>query len=204
MDYTEIKNAILGYSDRKDQAVIDAIDMFLRVVESRVNRKLKTQYQSMRTQLLITADQQYYGLPSDFLGLRDIEVSSGADTQTTLEYVTPAQLNDIIGSGQEAFGPTKYYTIVAKQLQIYPVVENMVLEIVYYQSIPPLEVGTPENWLSITYPDTYIFGGMVELSAFIKDAVASNLWEQRFVGVVTEIATDDKNTRWSGPPMRIR
>ncbi|RLD77585.1 MAG: hypothetical protein DRJ15_13260 [Bacteroidetes bacterium] len=206
MDYKQITDTILAYSDRKDAGVINNLDNFLTVVESRINRKLKTQKQAMRTRMLVKEGEAYYGLPSDFAGLRDIEIKDDNTTtfHKTMEYATPAQMNDLSGGGRYDDIETTYYTIVANQLQIYPVNPNSVLEIVYYQAIAPLTSDTPSNWVATAFPDIYIFGGMVEISAFIKDAEAAMLWDKRFVEVIREIIDDDKDTRWSGPPMRIR
>lgn len=210
MNYTEIKETALNYADRQDSEVIDNIDNFLKIVESRVNKLLKVQKQTMRTKVLTVADQEYYGLPDDFGGLRDIEVSDFAgDTRNTLRYLNPEQMNSAASqSDLNRSGNIKsqagYYTIIANQLQIYPPQDGLVLEIIYYQNIAPLTEASPTNWLSDSNPDCYIFGLLTEINAFVKDAATSGLWDGRFKTALAEITKDDKDTRWSGTPLSIR
>ena len=203
MNYTEIVNLALAYADREDPEVDENMDNFLRIVEARVNRKLQVQRMAIRTQITTQQGQEYYSLPADFGGLRDIEVRPvGAESggRQTLKYMSPEQMNSYSGSS----GTNIYYTIIANQLQIMNPQDNKTLEIVYYKYLTPLAISNPENWASIYTPDLYVFGLLVEISSFAKDAVAKDLWNQRFIATLDEITTDDEDTRWSGTALEIR
>lgn len=205
MDYTEIVDLALSYADREDKEVTDNIDNFLRIVEARVNRKLRTFEMSTRATLPLVEDQEYYGLPPDFGGLRDIEITASPDAgRQTLSYMSPEQLNN-----QQRLSTTGnpsrriFYTLVAKQVQIFPP-QTGTMEIIYYQKLVPLTELAPENWLSMNDPDGYVFGLMVEISSFVKDKEAAALWDGRFVNTIDEIDQEDKDNRWSGTALEIR
>jgi len=203
MDYTEIVNLALSYSDREDAEVEERMDDFLKIVEARINRKLQVQRMSVRTLITTKIGQEYYGLPVDFGGLRDIEirpVDSESGGRSTLKYMSPEQMNSYSGSN----GTNIYYTIIANQIQIMGPQDNMILEIVYYKYLTKLSLATPENWASIYNPDLYTFGLLVEISSFAKDAVAKELWDARFKEALAEIKDDDQDTRWSGTALEIR
>ena len=203
MNYTEIVALALSYADRQDSEVSDRMDNFLRVVEARINRRLKVQRMSVRTSLITKSDQEYYGLPVDFAGLRDIEIRDQTSTsggRTTLKYMSPEQMNNYSGSDSTSI----YYTIIANQLQIMNPQDDKVLEIVYYRRLVPLSSANPENWASLYDEDLYLHGLMVEISSFIKDATAASLWETRFQQALEEIKTDDQDSRWSGTALEIR
>lgn len=201
MDYAEIVKVALGYADRQDKEVSDNMDNFLRVVESRVNRRLKINEQSTRSRILTSIDEEYYGLPSDFSAVRDIELQNveGATT-ATLALVNPEQMNQHKIAGTK----TMIYSIIANQLQIHPKQDGKVIEIVYYQKVPELGTLSATNWLSINYPDCYIFGLLVEISAFVKDATTADLWDARFNNVIEETIVNDQKNRWSGTPLQTR
>jgi len=207
MTYDEIKALALSYADREDAEVSDRIDDFIVIVESRINRMLEVRKMSTRTQTTAIADQEYYGLPADFSGIRDIEISDLATGKfrQTRAYLTPDQMkiesakNVISGTGRQV-----YYTIVADQFQIYPPVTDKTIEIIYYQNLPPLTSVSPDNWLSFFAPDAYVFGILTEINSFVKDAQTSALWDQRFNEVVKQLDYDDARDRWSGTPMQIR
>lgn len=203
MNYSEIRDLALAYADRSDTEVTSRIDSFLKIVEARVNRALKTRDMSSRTTISTVLDQEYYSLPADFAGLRDIEFRDtvNSDIRITMHYLTPEQMNIVYSNSLQGY----YYTLVANKLQISPTQPSgKIIEIVYYQKLVPLTSLATTNWLSASHPDVYTFGLLVEISSFVKDAEAKALWDVRFVDAVAAIQTDDDRIRWSGTPLTIR
>lgn len=205
MVYDEIVALALSYADREDEEVTSKIDSFIKIVEARVNRKLRVFDMSVRATLPLVEDQEYYGLPPDFGGLRDIEIVASPDSgRQTLKYMSPEQLNN-----QQRASKTGqlqgqiYYTLVARQLQIFPP-RTGTLEIIYYQKLIPLTESAPDNWLSFNNPDGYIFGILTEISAFVKDKEATALWNGRYVDTIAEIELEDADNRWSGTALEVR
>jgi len=202
MNYTEVKQLALQYADRTDADVVDNIDMFLRITESRINKDLKIRQQFKRAVIETKADQLYYGLPSDFAELRDIEFRATVESTvpTTPTYLNPEQMNDLMASS----GSTCAYAIIANQIQVWPASDKQVFEIVYASKLVPLSDATQETWLSIDSPEVYIFGLLVEISSYVKDGTAAQLWEQRFQQGLSALTSQDWNSRWSGNPLTIK
>lgn len=209
MNYKQIKEAAQGYVDRYDAELVNAIPGFTKVVESKINSALKTGEQSVRAQIWLERNKEYYGLPADWGGFRDVElVRKGSNSIApgqgihpvggmTLIYVNPEQMN-----GTSRRETQRYYTVVANQIQVAPPTDNDVLEVVYYQRVPELNVDIDTNWLSEKHPDCYIFGLCAEICAFAKDAVGFEMYKMRFAEAINDIAMDDQVTRWSGPSLR--
>ncbi len=209
MNYKQIKESAQGYVDRYDAELVNAIPGFTKVVESKINSALKTGEQSVRAQIWLERNQEYYGLPDDWGGFRDVElVRKGSQSLNegtgyhpvggmTLIYVNPEQMN-----GTSRKERQRYYTVIANQIQVAPPTDNDILEVVYYQRVPPLANDPDTNWLSEKHPDSYIFGLCAEISAFAKDAVGFELYKMRFAEAIADIAMDDQVTRWSGPSLR--
>lgn len=200
MNYSEIVSTALAYSDRADSVDVSSnIDNFLRIVESRVNRKLRTSNQTKRAQIVTSSSIDFYALPSDFAGLRNIE--SVIDTErANYEYVTPEKINVHISNNLSE----KVYTIIGNSLQICPPLDDTVLEINYYQRIIPLTSTADTNWLSTVAPDAYVQGLLVEINSFVKDPDSAAIWEARFNTTVGELDLEDSKDRWSGPPPMVR
>ena len=197
----------LSYSDRENDAeLIAKMDSFLRVTEARINRVLKVQKMSIRTQVTTVVGQDYYGLPPDFAGLRDIEIMSDAsdNNRTTLQYLSPEQMNDVTNLTPSPVNPQVFYTIIANQLHISTLQDNMLLEIVYYAKLVPLSSADQTNWMSVDNPDVYLFGLMVEVLSFVKNAEGKQLWDVRFKEALSEIHQDDSDSRWSGTALQMR
>ena len=202
MDYSEITSLALSYADRTDEEVTSRVDGFLRMVEAEISRNLKVMEMSVRAVLVTSEGQEYYGLPSDFGGIRDVELrdASFSNDIQTMQYLTPEQMNNAV------FYPDAghYYTIVANQLHVHPKTDQQIIEIVYYQRIPELTSSLPTNWVSDRDPDLYIYGLLVQISAFVKDGEAKAIWQDMFSGVMSRIESNDAKVRWSGTPMQMR
>jgi len=179
------------------------IDNFLSIVEARVNVILATRKMTSRAVLTCDITKEYYGLPPDYNGLRDIEIS---DLVTGMSRITPGYLNPEQMNNQSSYGGHKiYYTILVDQVQITPKQDNSKqIEIAYYRNIPPLDSANPNNWLGDVNPDCYVFGLLVEISAFVKDMEAAKMWASRFKEATDNIQDNSDKDTWSGTPLQIR
>ena len=202
INYSDIKDTALQYSNREDEETAAIITRFMPVVESRINRALDTKDMSWRSVLLMDESQRFYGLPTGFMSMRDIQVqdSVGGDSQLTPVYVAPEAMNAAITNSSDKL----IYTIIANQIQVHPLQTDKQLEIVYRKRVTPLSDGDPSNWLSDQAPDVYIFGLLVEISSYAQNAEAASLWDGRFVGAMNELQREDDINRWSGPSLRIQ
>lgn len=203
LTYTDIVSAALDYADRADDVdVVNRMSVFLRTVEARINRTLQTGRQTKRAHIYTTQDSTFYALPSDFAGMRNIVLKENTLQHggIVLEYVTPEVMAQHINNELK----TGVYTITACSLQIWPVLNSKVLEITYYQQVPPLTAEAPTNWLTIISPDAYIQGLLVEISSFAKDQEAVDIWDTRFKQTLVDMQFEDDIDRWSGPTPVVR
>jgi hypothetical protein len=205
MNYGEIKSIAQSYTDRYDQELVDAIPAFTKIVEGKINNALRTGDQSVRAQIWLMRDEEYYGLPSDWGGARDVEILHDG-TRTggrTLTYLAPEEMNKLSrkNSGRNRHN---YYTVIAGQIQIAPPTDNEVLEIVYYQRLPGLVADSDSNWLTEKNPDAYVFGLCAEIGAFAKDDMTFATYDGRFKEALFNVTQEDQVTRWSGPAHRVQ
>jgi hypothetical protein len=201
MNYKEIIDASKAYTDRFDEELADSMTAFTRVVEAKINNALRTGDQSVRSQIWLRTGEEYYGLPCDWGGARDVEIlNSGQQHGRTLVYLAPEELNKL----SRQHGEHNYYTIIAGQIQIAPPADDQILEIVYYQRLPALAEDEDTNWLTEKNPDAYIFGLCTEISAFAKDPMQFEVYKQRFNEAMIDITREDQITRWSGPALRTQ
>ena len=214
MNRAEIIKAAQAYTDRYDDEMVETLPAFFDVVESKVNTALKTGEQSVRAQIHLSDGQEYYGLPDDFGGFRDVELVkkgsanlSVADAVSgfggkTLTYASPEYMNQL--ERRQDGWHQAYYTVIANQIQIAPPAHGDVLEVVYFQKVPSLKGDGDSNWLSEKHPDAYIFGICMEIATFAKDGMAYDGYSTRFRESVSDIIFDDQVTRWSGPSLQTQ
>lgn len=195
MNYIQIVDAAIAYSMRSDSETRAMMNVFIQIVESRLNRALSVGQMFNRAEIAVKEGQSYYGLPEGFLSLRDVQIK-GRDT---LRYVTPEVMNSAISQKKSEY----IHTLVANQLQIHPVCVGDTLEVIYRSRLKPLNDSNEENWLSVMSPDLYIFGLLVEISAFAKDGEAGEIWNSRFNSAMASLQNDDDTNRWSSPTLSI-
>ena len=205
MNYKEIVEAAKAYTDRYDDELAAAMPAFTRVVEGKINNALRTGDQSVRAQISMQRGQEYYSLPCDWGGFRDVELLSPGQTHgLALVYLSPEEMNKVSRQNNSSRGPHSYYTVIAGQIQIAPPADDQMLEVVYYQRLPELNKDDDTNWLTAKNPDAYIFGLCTEISAFAKDQMAFETYKTRFMDALIDITMEDQVTRWSGPALRVQ
>ena len=205
MNYKEIVDAAKAYTDRYDEELASSMAAFTKVVEGKINNALRTGDQSVRAQIWLQRDQEYYSLPCDWGGARDVEIlHAGEQHGRTLVYLAPEEMNKLSRQNNSDRGRHNYYTIIAGQIQIAPPTDAETLEVVYYQRLPALEGDADTNWLTEKNPDAYIFGLCTEISAFAKDDASFVTYQQRFMDSLIDITMEDQITRWSGPALRVQ
>ncbi len=206
MNYDELVAVSKAYADRNDIEVDENIDNFIVFVEARMNRTLKTRKQSARAYIATVTDEEYYPLPIDYAGMRDIQLDSTAPTAehevAIFNYLQPEAMNK---QRVRPYAGRNYYTIIADQLQIYPCQEaNQALEIVYFQQVPNLNSENNTNWMSDNHPDMYLAGMTAEIELFVKHFDIGKLWYDRMTSQIQELDSADVKERWGGSALFTR
>jgi len=206
MNYSELVAGSIAYADRYDLEVSQNIDMFIVMVEARVNRLLKTRKQSARAYTLTQDGTEYYSLPPDWAGMRDIQLTSAIPTGEhgvqSFSLLDPKQFDKKRGV---PYSGSLYYTVIADQIQIFPIQEaGKTIEMVYFQKVPNLNSTDSSNWMSADQPDIYLAGMTAEIELFAKNYDAATGWYDRLKIAVDELDSVDWVERWSGDSLQVR
>lgn len=206
MNYDEIKLAAKNYADRQGVEVTENMDTFILMAEGRINRLLKTRMQSNRAYTYTIDEVEYYPLPLDYAGMRDVQVNSALPFEPHSTYPMTALNPQMFNSERgRPFNGTYFYCIIADQIQIHPILPSgQSIEMVYFQKVPALNESAPSNWLSEAYPDIYVAGVTSEIEGFVKNYDVSTMWQARMAGAIDELDMSDTEERWSGAPLTIR
>lgn len=206
MNYSELVATSQAYADRQDTEVVMNMDTFILMTEARVNRLLKTREQSCRIFAPTVEGQEYYPLPPDYIGMRDIQLDDPIPTTTyeaqQFNYLNPEQFNAVRG---QPYCGTLWYTVIANQIQIFPIQDaGLAIELIYFQRVPPLTATDPDNWMATNHPDIYLAGMCAEISLFAKDYEAAKGWYDRLKVAVAELDNTDIQERWAGSSLVTR
>jgi hypothetical protein len=189
-NYTELQASVADFLNRSD--LTSVIPDFITLCEADLNRQLRVREMSVRTRAPLSS--QYVKLPSDYLGMRNIELVT--DPVTPLEYRNLENLDR--HRRNDASGKPVYYSIMQNNLEFAPIPDSeYTLEIVYYQSLPPLP-AFETNWLLDAHPDAYLYGALMQSAPYLHADERIGTWAGRYQQIVQQIIASDENARFSG------
>ena len=144
--------------------------------------------------------QKYYGLPTNFVQMRHFKLNTSPVTD--LEYLTPERL-DTLWAGSQTGKPV-VYTLTGDEVRVAPTPGSVyTMEMLYYQKFAALSDANPTTELLTASPDIYLYGALIELSAFTEHNEGILKWTQLFNETITAVQNEDNRDRHSGSALRM-
>lgn len=199
-NYTELKTAVANWTDRDD--LEDRIPEFIALAEARLNRNLRIRSMEVRQKATTVPEQRTLSLPPRYIQMRNFQVNTG-DSVDSIEYITPEIYDLLHGSARQ--GKPCQYSIVSGEIQFGPIPDSEYdVEMLFYQSSPPLSASNPTNWFTTFAPDVLLYGALLEAEPFIMNDQRIQLWKQAFDSAVIDMQNQDNKDRHSGSQLRVR
>lgn len=201
--YAELKSAVADWLERGDLA--PRIPDFIRLAESRLNRRLRLRLMEAEAGLTGAAGQRLLPLPAGFseaLGLW-LEGPSG---RTPLRFVGPADLAVSSVRGQPAA-----WTVDQDQAALDRPLDRAGVFTLRMLADLALSDAAPVNAVLTRYPDLYLFGALVEAAPYLRDADLLALFSARLESALAEAGAKEARSRalatlgaeaplrWGGP-----
>lgn len=172
-----LKTAIADWLERGDTAA--AIDDWIALAESRMNRELRVNDMIERSEAAIS--DGFSAIPSDMVAPRSMRLADSPFTQ--LQFVTPEQMAWV--KQAEPTGTPGYYAQVGNEFEYGPAPTASVdVVLSYYARVPALTASNSTNWLLTKHPDAYLRGALLEAYLYYRDAEAAAAQEQLFQGAL--------------------
>jgi hypothetical protein len=186
LNYSDLQTAISNWlGGRSDLGPF--IPDFITLFEVAANRRLRVRKMEVPGVPLTTTNGRV-SLPVDYLTWRDVNWSGSGQT-FELDWVHPTYFNYSFPTHPNGI-PTMF-TIQDNTISVAPFDDTGVLNLSYYQKLPPLSVSGI-NWLFGDHPDIYLFGSLAESGGFTQDDNALQKWIARRNSIFDEIETLDK------------
>lgn len=173
MNYSELTQAIINYTENNEASFVASIPMFVTTTETLVNNSV--QLPAFRTNVtgVTTADFPYVALPPDFLAVFSLSVVQGAGSAANQTYLYQKDVEYI----REAFpfpgvtGTPQYYGIFDNAAFILGPTpdDEYTVEMHYYaypQSITEAPSGT--SWLGDNFPNVLLWGSLYNAYIYMK------------------------------------
>jgi hypothetical protein len=199
--YTNLKVEIAEWLNRQDLTA--KIPTFITLLEAQAERVLLGM-RDMETRSYATLTSQFLALPTDFLGIKGVQLNSSIPAP--LEFVSVNQLDQIRRDYRGVTGQPVAYSIVGNELEFAPAPDaSYEVEVVYWARLPRLVTTTQEsNWLLSKHPDVYLFGSLLQAAPYLHNDERIAGWSSALSGILQSITVADERGRMSGQPLKMR
>lgn len=153
MTYSELKTNIASFLNRSD--LDSQLDLFIDQTEAELNRRLRTK--EMIKRATATADSQYMSLPTDWLEVINVEITSN-DFRPLFQQSLES-LDVYRRANDNVVGQPVYYAVMDDALELAPTPDtSYTLQLTYYEKVPALSDANTSNFVSNNNPDVYLYG----------------------------------------------
>ena len=198
----ELKTAVSNWLNRSD--LTTRIPEFITLAEAQFNRLLRTRDMLARSTASVSV--QYVSLPTDFLEMLNIELTSTTPPKRVV-YITSDRSDDYREKRNDVAGTPSHYTIEGTAIQLQPTPDKAyTLQMNYYKDIPALSAqgDSGTNWLLTSHPDIYLYGTLVQASPYLMDQESGKIWDGLLARSLLELKISDERSTYSGGTLNMR
>jgi hypothetical protein len=200
-DRKGIREAIKQWSQRKN-IPDDVLNDFIEISLSKANRALRVASLETYTAIKVT-EEGYALLPSNFLEAKQCTVTyNGAILNLERKSIQEVDsYSNIASSGM----PPKYFAKFKDYIRISPwsMGDENYCTLYYYYAIPSMDSDTSTNWFTMYAADLLLYGALVELCSYTRDAEGVALWDIKFNTTINLIQSVEDREAWSGSTLAV-
>lgn len=192
MTYSELKTRIASYLNRSD--LTSELDGFIDQTEAELNRRLRAA--DMVKRATATAELQYLSLPTDWLEVINVEITSN-DFKPVLQQSIES-LDVHRAANDNITGQPIFYAIVDNTMEFSPKPDKAyTLQLTYYEKITALSDSNTSNFVSNNHPDVYLYGALKHASLFLMEDDRAARFSALFEKALEEIRLQEESKEFS-------
>ena len=210
--YSTLKSAIQNYTDSIETTFVANLDNFIKAAEQRILNSIDLQYFRKNVTGTVTANDQYLGVPTDYLASFSLSVISSSNKEFLLEK--DVNFVQSINPNSATTGTPKYYAFFdINNFILAPTPSaNAVAELHYFYRPDSLTAGgdSGTTWLSTNAPNAMLYGSLVEAYIYLKgEPDLMKLYTDRFMESLVRLkdygeARENSDAYRRGLPTRER
>jgi hypothetical protein len=206
--YADLQSTIIDWLARDPtdttDIVVSRIQDLIRLSEVRIARELRVR--CMQRRLVAPMNEPRETLPARFLGMHSL---AAIDASGNYRYLSQVDIRALNRGPRNWNGDPYVYARTGNELHFGPFVQGAIdedesvgdtgwqIELVFWSAPVSLSAGNPTNDVLTTYPNVYLYAGLVEAGALI---VSDQLpvWTAAFSDAVAS-ANDEDQAQDEGP-----
>ena len=184
MNYTQLTQAIINFTENNESTFVANIPTFIENTETLVNNSV--QLPAFRTNVtgVTTADFPYVALPPDFLSVFSLAVIQGSGAAANQTYLYQKDVEYI----RQAYpfpgvtGVPQYYGIFDNSAFILgPTPDDVYSVEMHYYAYPQSIVTAGTSWIGDNFPNVLLWGALSEAYAYLKgEADLLQLYQKKY------------------------
>jgi hypothetical protein len=170
MNYAELVTAVQDYTANTDAVFVANIPMFVKSAEFRIYNAAQIPAESFYDYADVTANNRFLVMPDGFIDVQHLVrlPVGGTGSQEILLQKEVTFIREC-WPDPTSYGPPKVYAVVdPTTLMLGPTPDAAYRVEMQYTKFPETIVTANTSWLSENYPNTLLYGALVEAYTFMK------------------------------------
>ena len=194
-DFTSLKASIADWLHRSDVTAAASIASdVISLCEADINATIRVRQMEDVTTQAITSG--YLVHPSDWIAWKSISRSTGGKRFNLSPYSSEG--------GAQRLGPLSGvdagYEVLGDRTYVLPSGTGS-YECRYYKKVPALTTSATTNWLLTNYPGIYLYGSLLQATAWEQSDPRIPLWKQAYDEAVRKLTTQDSQAKYGPVPV---
>lgn len=206
--YGDLKRAVQLWLNRKDDATLKNIPMFINMAMKQFARMVKLPYYEVLATFEVPEGVNYVGIPQDFLSAKHLSVNSipynRVDNETFLRLrgkgKAPTPYNIQTGIQGATLETQYFFTRVGGQLQFIPeLTTGDLVELIYQRDIPELTGDSTDDFYPLLVAsDVILYLSLRHASTFLRDPEQDQYWMGKATEAAQSLQDQLNEAEWSG------
>lgn len=196
--YSDLKTSVANYLGRSD--LTSQIPDFITLAELRLSRDIRTRRMLKTATATMTISDATVGLPSDFIGIRDVFIQG--NPRTTVNYLSPSAFS--ANSRADSSGLPVFYTLRSNEFEFAPKPDSAyVVQMLYYFKPAVLSDTNTSNEFLTNYPDVLLYASLLEAEPYLMNDARMATWANMYNQAVQRISDSDNDSEYAGVPLSM-
>ena len=171
-DFSDLTDNVRNYTETSTNVLSNTvIQPFIESVEDKIRRTVDLNYYRKYDTAVLTVNNAFLPLPSDWEATRYIQLIDGSDNRTFLIQKDISFMNEFAPNRTSTgAGTPKYYAVYDDDTHMLAPTPNAALtvELAYTYKPPVLSSTTTSNWMSQNAPNVLLYGCILEALGYLK------------------------------------
>ena len=190
MNYAQLSQLIQDYCESTETSFVSNIPTFVQLAEERIYNSVQIPAIRKNVTGTMTADFQYFSLPSDWLSTFSLAVIDPVTNE--YEYLLNKDVNFIRASyppPNTNKGKPQYYAIWDDASMILgPTPDQAYTAELHYYAYPASIVNAGNSWLGDNYENVLLYGSLREAYTYLKgESDMMQYYEQKYQEAVQQL-----------------